>query len=309
MKLHCENYFISQLEMPLSSALQARLIERGILNASNINAAIDASAENDNDNEEVFAESYDERDDQQSTSTATITKKPTASNFSAADIQIDVEDCIKCPNKWNPYHTCVDYCKKRYGLKNYTPDSITEKRRRKMLKKYPLPSNWREVPDANIDRCYYWNLETDEVSWLPPSHPRSHITESALKLRHKEMEKKAIEAQRQTAGPSKKKKKKKNKEDGGERSDTDEEDLNPVQKLKRKIAGKMLTYDADPMDPSSYSDVPRGTWATGLDLKGKAKTGADETATGELFQMRPYPSPGDILRMNAEGSKKKSKYP
>lgn len=55
-----------------------------------------------------------------------------------------------------------------------------------MLKKYPLPSNWTEVPDGNLDRCYYWNLETDEVSWLPPSHPRSHITQSAMKLRRKE---------------------------------------------------------------------------------------------------------------------------
>lgn len=71
--------------MPLSSALQARLIERGILNASNINAALgqfvnsniffsffflsDASAENDVDNEEVFAENYDERDDHHSSST------------------------------------------------------------------------------------------------------------------------------------------------------------------------------------------------------------------------------------------------
>lgn len=54
-----------------------------------------------------------------------------------------------------------------------------------MLKKYPLPGNWREVPDANLDRCYYWNLETDEVSWLPPAHPRSHITQPAIKLRRK----------------------------------------------------------------------------------------------------------------------------
>ena len=65
------------------------------------------------------------------------------------------------------------------------------------------------------------------------------------------MEKKTAEAQRQVAGPTKKKKKKKkNAEDvsdfarytfprnsfqAGERSDTDEEDLNAVQKLKRKI--------------------------------------------------------------------------
>lgn len=80
--------------MPLSSALQARLIERGILNASNINAALgllffiekfykflffffsllDASAENDDESEEVFAESYDEREEHQ-LSTATVPKK------------------------------------------------------------------------------------------------------------------------------------------------------------------------------------------------------------------------------------------
>ncbi|CAF3413612.1 unnamed protein product [Rotaria socialis] len=294
--------------MPLSSALQARLIERGILNAANINAAIDASADNDEKSEEVFAESYDEREDHHPAATAP--KKAISSNFSAADVQIEFEECIKCPNKWNPYHTCVEYCRKRYGIKHYTADSATEKRRRRMLKKYPLPTNWREVPDANIDRCYYWNLETDEVSWLPPSHPRSHITQSGIKLRQKEMEKKAADAQRQAAGSSKKKKKKKNSNDAGERSDTDEDDLNAVQKLKRKIAGKMLSYDADPMDPSSYSDVPRGNWAAGLEVKGKAKTGVDDTATGELFQMRPYPSPGDVLRMNAEvGSKKKLKNP
>jgi len=80
-------FFISSNnKMPLSSALQARLIERGILNAANINAALgllffiyikiyvfiflsDASAENDEENEEVFAESYDERDEHHSSST------------------------------------------------------------------------------------------------------------------------------------------------------------------------------------------------------------------------------------------------
>jgi hypothetical protein len=39
--------------------------------------------------------------------------QPVSSTFSAADIQIEFEECIKCPNKWNPYHTCVEYCKKR----------------------------------------------------------------------------------------------------------------------------------------------------------------------------------------------------
>jgi polyglutamine-binding protein 1 len=55
--------------------------------------------------------------------------------------------------------------------------------------------------------------------------------------------------------------------------------------------------ELDPMDPSSYSDVPRGKWSDGLE--GHTKTGVDDTASGPLFQMRPYPSPGQILKMNS----------
>lgn len=43
----------------------------------------------------------------------------------------------------------------------------------------------------------------------------------------------------------------------------------------------------------------RGTWSTGLVEKGDAKTGVDTTANGPLFQQRPYPSPGEVLRRNA----------
>lgn len=57
--------------------------------------------------------------------------------------------------------------------------------------------------------------------------------------------------------------------------------------------------DIDPMDPSAYSEsCPRGKWSDGLEAKGTDKA-ADSTAAGPLFQMRPYPNPGEILRMNA----------
>ncbi|XP_050234799.1 uncharacterized protein LOC126683024 isoform X2 [Mercurialis annua] len=56
--------------------------------------------------------------------------------------------------------------------------------------------------------------------------------------------------------------------------------------------------ELDPMDPSSYSDAPRGGWIVGL--KGVQPRAADTTATGPLFQQRPYPSPGAVLRKNAE---------
>ncbi|KAG2683679.1 hypothetical protein I3843_10G044300 [Carya illinoinensis] len=75
----------------------------------------------------------------------------------------------------------------------------------------------------------------------------------------------------------------------------------PVGKGNRKGSRKRdYTEDdeLDPMDPSSYSDAPRGGWVVGL--KGVQPRAADTTATGPLFQQRPYPSPGAVLRKNAE---------
>lgn len=77
----------------------------------------------------------------------------------------------------------------------------------------------------------------------------------------------------------------------------------PSGKGNRKDFGKRKhSYndddELDPMDPSSYSDAPRGGWIVGL--KGVQPRAADTTATGPLFQQRPYPSPGAVLRKNAE---------
>ena len=47
---------------------------------------------------------------------------------------------------------------------------------------------------------------------------------------------------------------------------------------------------------SSYSDAPRGGW--GMGLEGSQPRAADTTAGGPLFQQRPYPSPGAVLRAN-----------
>ena len=49
------------------------------------------------------------------------------------------------------------------------------------------------------------------------------------------------------------------------------------------------------MDPSSYSDAPKGSWSTGL----ASSLAADPTASGPLFQQRPLPSPGAVLSKNA----------
>ena len=51
----------------------------------------------------------------------------------------------------------------------------------------------------------------------------------------------------------------------------------------------------------------RGTWSTGLPKQNEAKTGVDITASGPLYQMRPYPSPGAVLRANKKPPPKTDK--
>ncbi|XP_027703848.1 polyglutamine-binding protein 1-like [Vombatus ursinus] len=111
--------------------------------------------------------------------------------------------------------------------------------------------NWYKAFVPVCALPYYWNVETDLVSWLNPHDPSSVITKATKKLRS----------------------------NGKNTSQKDQE--------------------LDPMDLSAYSDAPRGTWSTGR-KKNEAKAGADTTAAGLLFQQRPYPSPGSVLRPNAE---------
>lgn len=49
----------------------------------------------------------------------------------------------------------------------------------------------------------------------------------------------------------------------------------------------------DPMDPSAYSDAPRGGWSRGL---GDDKGIADVGAGGALWEQRSLPSPGNVLK-------------
>nr|XP_005887728.1 PREDICTED: polyglutamine-binding protein 1 isoform X4 [Bos mutus] len=93
------------------------------------------------------------------------------------------------------------------------------------------------------------------------------------------------------------------REESKERRHHRREELAPYPKSKKAASRK--DEELDPMDPSSYSDAPRGTWSTGLPKRNEAKTGADTTAAGPLFQQRPYPSPGAVLRANAEASRTK----
>uniref|UniRef100_A0A8C3JTY6 Polyglutamine binding protein 1 n=1 Tax=Calidris pygmaea TaxID=425635 RepID=A0A8C3JTY6_9CHAR len=46
-----------------------------------------------------------------------------------------------------------------------------------------LPPPWYKVIDPTCGLPYYWNVETDLVSWLPPTDPNSVITKAAKRLK------------------------------------------------------------------------------------------------------------------------------
>ncbi|KAM4609683.1 polyglutamine-binding protein 1 [Polymixia lowei] len=171
-----------------------------------------------------------------------------------------------------------------------------------------LPSNWYKVFDPVCGLPYYWNVESDLVAWLSPNDPTSVITKAAKKLRAEGADDRG---ERQFEKPDRDRERDRERERDWERErdrDREREDVRDRDRRKQR-RDDVAPYsknkrgrkddEMDPMDPSAYSDAPRGTWSTGLPKRNEAKTGADTTAAGPLFQQRPYPSPGAVLRANA----------
>jgi len=143
-----------EIKMTLPTALQERLAKRGLVNKK----AEEIGSLAPRNREEVFAESYDEPSE---------------------NVEIEVDEVVNCPNSNNPFHQCTAYCKNKFGFKQFTPDPVMERRRLRMLKMYPVPPGWKEVPDLHTNRYYYWNPQTDGVCWLSPSHPKAEIVYKA----------------------------------------------------------------------------------------------------------------------------------
>ncbi|XP_076254111.1 poly-glutamine tract binding protein 1 isoform X2 [Rhynchophorus ferrugineus] len=244
--------------------------------------------------------------------------------------KIDYKGLSTCPNKNNIYHECTHWCETHWkGI--LTPESKYMRNMQKVLVKYPLPNNWTEVFDKGIGRYYYWNMETDMVSWLPPKHPKAVLTKSASKLRERRVldnkEDKTKDDSRKEKDGDRNSDKERDKDsddddrsyrskhsdrsarergdrerdrdkDRDDRRKRDRDDRYRREKEKRQKKDDQL----DPMDPAAYSDIPQGTWSDGLETN---KIRADNTASGVLFQQRPYPAPGAVLAANKEKERRK----
>uniref|UniRef100_A0A1B6CRD3 Polyglutamine-binding protein 1 n=1 Tax=Clastoptera arizonana TaxID=38151 RepID=A0A1B6CRD3_9HEMI len=314
--------------MPLPPALVAKLAKRGLVDSNKTlitkgslaEFSTDSIKNNDKvedkvgDEEEVIAEDYDDQNDI-SDHTLKNDKRIKLSDELSDDLSSDenykkYKGHFGCPNKVNIYHDCTKFCEDHWKDGKRVPDKKYLRKKAAMLAKYPLPSHWKEIYDPGIGVHYYWEVDSDAVSWLPPSHPRAVITRPAAidrKNRFKKvLEKENVESDSDELSES-------------EEESNDEEDavekqreikkfkLEVQERTRAKGRTKLKTNNLDPMDPAAYSDIPRGGWGDGLFKGNEAKTGVDVTASGPLYQMRPYPSPGAILKANAEHKKIKTK--
>ncbi|XP_045528430.1 polyglutamine-binding protein 1 [Pieris brassicae] len=269
--------------MTLPPALAARLAKRGILSANRTDQhTIHAS-------EEIIAEDYDNKPDQ-----STIKE-----NYWEGIEGVNV-DPIKghkgCPNKSNIYHECSKFCVKTWKQGKVTPSENYLENKRKLLELWPLPVGWEEIYDEGTGYYYFWNLHNNLVSWLPPCHPRAFPSESAAHLREERLLKEGDESDDSSDTSDQEMPQKLKKERKINRKEQERNTVHHRDKKKHRVKDN----DLDPMDPAAYSDIPRGKWTAGLDAH--AKTGVDTTASGCLYQMRPYPAPGAILAANSQKS-------
>ncbi|RWS25212.1 polyglutamine-binding protein 1-like protein [Leptotrombidium deliense] len=285
--------------MPLPPALLARLQKRGIVTKEgkkkcNVFAVLFTFTVVEC--EEVIAEDYDEPNSK----TNVFNKK----------LKVPA---VGCPNKYNIYHECGDFCQRHWGSGKDNPSPTMQRKYQKLLKKYPLSDEWQQVWDAGVACYYFWNTINDEVSWLPPLHPKSVVSVSANKLRAMLKENENVSDESSDDSSEENMDNSDSNESTSSESESEVVMESEAKKKKSFSPQKRHQYlssdskgrervkrnDLDPMDPAAYSNTcPRGKWSDGLESQGEAKSGADSTASGPLFQMRPYPNPGSILRMN-----------
>uniref|UniRef100_A0A1I8A7F9 WW domain-containing protein n=1 Tax=Steinernema glaseri TaxID=37863 RepID=A0A1I8A7F9_9BILA len=275
--------------MSLPPALLARLQKRGIVN------------KREEPEEEVIAENYDIP---LPVKTGTETA-PEHSRRAVGPEGTHRSGAPGCPNKWNPYHICLDFCYDSWldgTPENCLPDEYM-RRRARMLRLYPLPEGWKEVYDPGCARHYYWCPKTDDVCWLSPRHPRAMIGEAGPNI-SRELKSRGENWNGLVPRPGTVARKRMlseqsdDSESGSDDDDSEEDERKELSEREKLVRAKRKGID--PMDPAAYGDhVPVGGWGRGLETNKSANSGADTTASGALYQSRPLPTPGEVLRRNA----------
>lgn len=105
--------------------------------------------------------------------------------------EVRYESVLGCPNKYNIYHDCSQYCVDTYSQAQCPAPTMDQRRQLALiLKTFPLTSEWSIVYEPGVRTFYFWNTLTDFVSWFPPSMSAAFATLSADQIRRsmKELE-------------------------------------------------------------------------------------------------------------------------
>lgn len=142
--------------MALPAALLKRLAKRGIVdkvpNAS-LTPRQQAPAE------EIIAENYDDVEEQPYDDyNYDYQPKPKKSrdNIWSERLKRRITDGTGtngsdgCPNKYNIYHRCSLFCAETFGDGIKEPSSGYLKRKVRLLKRHPLPKDWKEIYDHGV---------------------------------------------------------------------------------------------------------------------------------------------------------------
>lgn len=302
--------------MPLPAALLARLAKRGIVNKGKGDLQLLERPQNLNllfsifiilVPEETFAEDYSEKDDINPENYEYQSRKRDDNNW-MEKVKRRFKETTKgvkgCPNKYIVFHVCTVFCLERWGEGHQKPSKSYRERYNRLLDRYPLPKNWVSVWDAGCNAYYFWNRTSGDVSWLPPSHPKAVIGKSAATIRSEKdrPDLDAMDDEPQSMMPPMSRSpppdEHRYQRPAPVQKKTKSRDLEKILRTKK---GRKQFHEKsevlDPMDPAAYSECGRGKWSSGLNVD-EGRTGVDSTASGPLFQQRPYPSPGDIMRAN-----------
>uniref|UniRef100_A0A0K0DW36 WW domain-containing protein n=1 Tax=Strongyloides stercoralis TaxID=6248 RepID=A0A0K0DW36_STRER len=141
--------------MPISSVLLNKLKKRGIIKEDNLSL---------NGEEPVAKKSFNEDNINEEESINNEKKYPPFAEY--------------CPNKYNPFHVCVEFChlnwEPKYNVYQLQMEYLEAKHH--LLLTYPLAPGWREMFDEGSGQHYFWYPPSGLVSWLPPSHPEAKVT-------------------------------------------------------------------------------------------------------------------------------------
>lgn len=157
--------------MPLPPALLARLARRGLVDkaqgeldraeAKGVCLFTDKFGFSVPEKEEIIAESYDRDEDgadedegnepSQYDYDEPVRKRkdnPWTENIKKRLNAGQISGYKSCPNKYNIHHKCTLYCVTFWNGKERQPSEEYFLRKKRLLKRFPLPKNWIEVFDS-----------------------------------------------------------------------------------------------------------------------------------------------------------------